>query len=109
MTNDYGFNAYDAAIALVLTRYLISTGEPKSELEKVIGTGDVDGAALSDLLDRATAWAQEGLQIPSERFSNEMQNAVKEALADFSGKRYVQSMDVGFCRFLYDFYHGRIS
>lgn len=63
MTNDYGFNAYDAAIALVLTRYLISTGEPKSELEKVIGTGDVDGAALSELLDRATAWAQEGLQM----------------------------------------------
>ena len=106
---DYGFNAYDAAIALVLTRYLISTGEPKSELEKVIGTGDVDGAALSDLLDRAAASAQAGLQIPSEKFTSKMQSAVKEALIDFSGIRYVQSMDAGFYRFLDDFYHGRIS
>ena len=35
MTNKYDFNAYDTAIALILTRYLSSTGEVKKELSRV--------------------------------------------------------------------------
>ena len=56
MTNKYDFNAYDTAVALILTRYLSSTGEVKKELSRVVGSGTIDGAALSDLLDRAVAW-----------------------------------------------------
>ena len=61
MENRYGFNAYDTVIALVLTQYLKSTGHPKMELAKVVGRGEVDGAALARLLDSAATWAQEGL------------------------------------------------
>ena len=57
MTNKYDFNTYDTAIALILTRYLSSTGEVKKELSRVVGPGTIDGAALADLLDRAAAWS----------------------------------------------------
>ena len=42
---------------------ITKSGKARSVTVKSIGTGDVDGAALSELLDRATAWAQEGLQM----------------------------------------------
>jgi len=108
MGNQYGFNAYDTVIALVLTQYL-KERDHKAELGKVIGTGNVDGAALADLLDRAVRQAREGLNIPSDQLMEEMKQAVEAALTDFSGVRYVQSMDVGFCQFLEDFYHNRIK
>lgn len=41
MTNKYDFNAYDTAIALILTRYLSSTGEVKKELSRVVGIGTI--------------------------------------------------------------------
>lgn len=104
----YNFNEYDTDIALVLTRYLISTGNPKAELKKVIGDGKVDGGALANLLDRAAAWAKPGLEIPSERFTEKMKENVKTALTGFSGRRYVQNMDQGFVEFLEDFYNDRL-
>ena len=81
----------------------------KAELGKVIGTGNVDGTALVDLLNNAVRQAREGLNIASDRLTEEMKQAVKEALTDFSGVRYVQSMDVGFCQFLDEFYHDQIK
>lgn len=109
MTNKYDFNAYDTAIALILTRYLSSTGEVKKELSRVVGIGTIDGAALSDLLDRATAWAEDGLRPSDDPKTVKLMDAVKTVLDGFSGKRYVQSMEVGFCQFLDDFYHDRIK
>ena len=104
----YGFNAYDTVIALVLTEYL-KKRDYKDELGKVVDTGDIDGAALADLLNRAVAWSKGGLNVSSDRYTEEMKQAVDVALTDFSGTRYVQSMDVGFCQFLDDFYHDRIK
>lgn len=109
MTNKYDFSAYDTAIALILTRYLSSTGEVKKELGRVVGSGTIDGAALSDLLDRAAAWAEDGLRPSDDPKTEKLMDAVKTVLDDFSGKRYVQSMDAGFCQFLDDFYHDRIA
>ena len=108
MNNKYGFNAYDTVIALALTEYL-KKRDYKAELGKVVGTGDMDGAALADLLNRAVAWSKGGLNVSSDRYTKEMKQAVEVALTDFSGIRYVQSMDVGFCQFLEDFYHDRIK
>ena len=109
MTNKYDFNAYDTAIALILTRYLSSTGEVKKELSRVVGSGTIDGAALSDLLDRAVTWAEDGLRPSDDPKTEKLIDAVKMVLDGFSGKRYVQSMDAGFCRFLDDFYNDRIK
>ena len=109
MTNKYDFNAYDTAIALILTRYLSSTGEVKKELSRVVDSGTTDGAALSDLLDRAVAWAEDGLNRSDDPKTEKLIDAVKTVLDGFSGKRYVQSMDAGFCRFLDDFYNDRIK
>ena len=81
----------------------------KAELGKVIGTGNVDRAALVDLLNNAVRQAREGLNIASDRLTEEMKQAVKEALTDFSGVRYVQSMDVGFCQCLDEFYYDQIK
>ena len=108
MNNKYDFNAYDTIIALVLTQFL-KERDYKAELGNVIGTGTIDGAALADLLDRAVRQAREGLNIASDRLTEEMRQAVTAALDDFSGVRYVQSMDVRFCQFLDDFYHDRIK
>ncbi len=108
MNNKYGFNAYDTVIALVLTQYLKERNY-KAELGNVIGTGTIDGAALAELLDRAVRQAREGLNMASDRLTEEMRQAVTAALDDFSGARYVQSMDVRFCQFLDDFYHDRIK
>ena len=109
MINKYDFNAYDTAIALILTRYLSSTGEVKTELGKVVGTGTIDGAELSNLLDRAVAWAEEELRPSDDPKTEKVMNAVKTVLDGFLGKRYVQSMETGFCQFLDDFYHDRIK
>ena len=109
MTNKYDFNAYDTAIALILTRYLSSTGEVKKELSRVVGIGTIDGAALADLLDRAAAWAEDGLNRSDDLKTEKLIDAVKMVLDGFSGKRYVQSMDAGFCQFLNDFYNDRIK
>ena len=109
MTNKYDFNAYDTAIALILTRYLSSTGEVKKELSRVVGIGTIDGAALADLLDRAAAWAEDGLNHSDDPKTEKLMDAVKMVLDGFSGKRYVQSMDAGFCQFLNDFYNDRIA
>ena len=109
MTNKYDFNAYDTAVALILTRYLSSTGEVKKELGRVVGTGTIDGTALADLLDRAAAWAEDGLRPSDDPKTEKLIDAVKTVLDGFSGKRYVQSMDAGFCRFLDDFYNDRIA
>ena len=109
MTNKYDFNAYDTAIALILTRYLSSTGEMKKELGRVVGTGTIDGAAFADLLDRAAAWAKEGLKPSDDQKTEKLMDAVKTVLDGFSGKRYVQSMEVGFCQYLDDFYNDRIA
>ena len=109
MTNKYDFNAYDTAVALILTRYLSSTGEVKKELSRVVGSGTIDGAALSDLLDRAVTWAEDGLRPSDDSKTVKLMDAVKTVLNGFSGKRYVQSMDVGFCQFLDDFYNDRIK
>ena len=104
----YDFNAYDTVIALALTEYLKERNY-KAELRNVVETGTVDGAALADLLNRAVAWSKGGLNASSDRYTEEMKQAVNVALTDFSGTRYVQSMDVGFCQFLEDFYHDRIK
>ena len=109
MINKYDFNAYDTAIALILTRYLSSTGEVKKELSRVVGSGTIDGAALSDLLDRAVTWSEDGLRPSDDPKTEKLIDAVKMVLDGFSGKRYVQSMDAGFCRFLDDFYNDRIK
>ena len=109
MTNKNDFNAYDTAVALILTRYLSSTGEVKKELGRVVGSDTIDGAALSDLLDRATAWAEDGLRPSDDPKTVKLMNAVKTVLNGFSGKRYVQSMDAGFCQFLDDFLNDRIK
>jgi len=109
MANKYDFNAYDTAIALILTRYLISTGEVKKELSRVVGPGTIDGAALADLLDRAAVWAEEGLKPSDDPKTEKLIDAVKTVLDGFSGKRYVQSMEAGFCQFLDDFYNDRIK
>jgi len=109
MTNKYDFNAYDTAIALILTRYLSSTGEVKKKLSRIVGSGTIDGAALSDLLDRAVAWAEDGLRPSDDPKTEKLIDAVKMVLDGFSGKRYVQSMDAGFCQFLDDFYNDRTA
>ena len=109
MTNKYDFNAYDTAIALILTRYLSSTGEVKKELGRAVGSGTIDGAALSDLLDRAAAWAEDGLRPSDDPKTEKLIDAVRMVLDGFSGKRYVQSMEVGFFQFLDDFYNDRIA
>ena len=109
MTNKYDFNAYDRAIALILTRYLSSTGEVKKELSRVVGPGTIDGAALADLLDRAAARAEDELNPSDDPKTAKLMDAVKTVLDGFSGKRYVQSMDAGFCQFLDDFYNDRIA
>ena len=109
MTNKYDFNAYDTAVALILTRYLSSTGEVKKELGRVVGTGTIDGTALADLLDRAAAWAEEGIKPSDDPKTEKLMDAVKTVLDGFSGKRYVQSIDAGFCQFLDDFYNDRIK
>lgn len=109
MINKYDFNAYDTAIALILTRSLSSTGEVKMELDKVVGTGTIDGVALSDLLDRAVAWAEEELRPSDDPKTEKLMEEVKTVLNEFSGKRYVQNMEAGFCQFLDDFYHDRIN
>ena len=109
MTNKYDFNAYDTAVALILARYLSSTGEVKKELSRVVGSGTIDGAALSDLLDRAVTWAEDGLRPSDDPKTEKLIDAVKTVLDGFSGKRYVQSIDAGFCQFLDDFYNDRIK
>ena len=109
MTNKYDFNAYDTAVALILTKYLSSTGEVKKELGRVVGSDTIDGAALSDLLDRAAAWAEDGLRPSDDPKTEKLIDAVRMVLDGFSGKRYVQSMEVGFCQFLDDFYNDRIA
>ena len=109
MTNKYDFNAYDTAVALILARYLSSTGEVKKELSRVVGSGTIDGAALSDLLDRAVTWAEDGLRPSDDPKTEKLIDAVKMVLDGFSGKRYVQSIDAGFCQFLDDFYNDRIK
>ena len=106
--NKYDFNAYDTVIALVLTQYLKERGY-KEELEKVIGTGNINGEALADLLNRAAAWASGSLGTSFEPLPAGLSDVVRAALDDFSGVRYVQSMDVGFCQFLDDFYYDRIK
>jgi len=108
MENKYGFNAYDTIIALALTQYLKGRNY-KTELGKVIGTGDVNGAVLADLLDRATEWAKSGFINLSNPMMDQVKKAASDALTGFSGKRYVQSMDAGFCQFLDDYYHDRIK
>lgn len=108
MENRYGFNAYDTVIALVLTQYLKGTGNPKTELAKVVGRGEVDGAALARLLDSAATWAQEGLHEESDPLNDKLTAEIKGALKGFSGTQYVQAMDAGFVEFLNDFYHNRI-
>ena len=75
----------------------------------MVGTGTIYGAALSDLLDRAAAWAEEGLRPSDDPKTEKLMDAVKTVLDGFSGKRYVQSMDAGFCQFLDDFYNDRIK
>ena len=106
--NKYDFNAYDTVIALVLTQYL-KERDYKAELGRVIGTDAIDGAALADLLDRTAAWASGSLTSSFEPLQKGLGDVVNAALTDFSGIRYVQSMDVGFCQFLDDFYHDRIK
>ena len=83
MTNKYDFNAYDTAVALILTRYLSSTGEVKKELSRVVGIGTIDGAALSDLLDRAVAWAEDGLRPSDDPKTEKLIDAVKMVLDGF--------------------------
>ena len=85
------------------------TGEVKKELSRVVGSGTIDGAALSDLLDRAVAWAEDGLRPSDDPKTEKLIDAVKMVLDGFSGKRYVQSMDAGFSQFLNDFYNDRIK
>ena len=96
-------------VALILTRYLSSTGEVKKELSRVVGTGTIDGAVLADLLDRAVTWAEDGLRPSDDPKTEKLIDAVKMVLDGFSGKRYVQSIDAGFCQFLDDFYNDRIK
>ena len=105
----YDFNAYDAVIALVLTRYLKNTGNPKKELKKVIGNGEIEGQELADLLDKAATWAKEGLKPSGEPMNDQLTAEIKNVLNGFSGRQYVQSMDTGFAEFLDDFYHDRIA
>ena len=47
------------------------------ELGKVVGSGTIDGAALSDLLDRAAAWAKKGLRLSDAPKTEKLMNAVK--------------------------------
>ncbi len=86
MTNKYDFNAYDTAVALILTRYLSSTGEVKKELGRVVGTGTIDGTALADLLDRAAAWAEEGIKPSDDPKTEKLMDAVKD-YEDNAGRR----------------------
>lgn len=102
----YNFNAYDTVIALILTQYL-KTKDYKAELGKVVNGREINGPELAKLLDSATAWASTTLIKSPDQLTGQVIEAVKLALEDFSGERYVQSMDAGFAEFLDDFLNDR--
>ncbi len=102
----YNFNAYDTVIALILTQYL-KTKDYKAELGKVVNGREINGPELAKLLDSAAAWASSTLITNPDQLTGQVIEAVKLALEDFSGERYVQSMDAGFAEFLDDFLNDR--
>lgn len=99
--NKYNFNAYDTVIALILTQYL-KERDYKEELERVLSGKEVNGPELSNLLNRSMAWASTRTGESPDPLMGEMIAAVKEVQQNFSGQRYVQSMDAGFAEFLDD-------
>lgn len=106
--NKYNFNAYDTVIALILTQYL-KERDYKEELERVLSGKEVNGPELSNLLNRSMAWASTRTGESPDPLTGEMIAAVKEVQQNFSGQRYVQSMDAGFAEFLDDFLNDRIG
>lgn len=104
----YNFNAYDTIIALILTQYL-KERDYKAELRKVIIGKQVSAPVLAELLDRAAMWASAKICASDDYITENVIEAMKTALQDFSGKRYVQSMDAGFAEFLDDFLNDRIE
>ena len=108
MENKYGFNAYDTIIALVLTQYLKERNY-KVELGKVISGKQVSAPALAELLDRAASTSRTTLITTPDPLMEGIRDVVKSTLTDFSGERYVQSMDAGFAEFLDDFLNDRAN
>lgn len=108
MENKYGFNAYDTVIALILTQYL-KPRDYRAELGKIVDGNHINAPALAELLDAAAVWATETLRTSSDPLMEGIRDAVKNALADFFGEKYVHAMDAGFAEFLDDFYHDRIK
>lgn len=111
MTNaveKYGFNTYDTITALVLTQYL-KERDYKAELGKAISGKQVSAPALAELLDRAALWATTGLADSDEYITENIIEAVRLALEDFSGEEYVHAMDAGFAEFLDDFLNDRVK
>ena len=74
--NKYSFNAYDTVVALALTQYLKTLPQPRTVLRRIVdpkvirldgGAGvplktDVDGVALTELLNRAMEWMKRGVE-----------------------------------------------
>lgn len=113
--NKYGFEPFEAAIALITTRY-ISDHVTKAELGEIINPKvialkdwtpihtEIDAPKLAALLNAARDW----YQTTGRRYDEEMMAGFNEALdqlmADFEGMKYIQTEPVGFYQYLADLY-----
>ena len=115
---DYGFEPFEAVIALIVTQYIKSKPVSKAEMGKIINprvialkdwtpvNTEIDFPALAALLNAARDWYKGSGHSYEEKLTGEMNEAIDQLMTDFDGERYLRTEPVGFYQYLADLYMG---
>ena len=121
--NKYGFEPFEAVIALMVTRY-ISDHVSKAELGAIINprviklnpaakdtkekvqpiSTEIDAPKLIALLNDAKAWYQTAGRGYDDELMAGFNEAVDQLIEDFDGEQYLLTEPVGFYQYLADLY-----
>ena len=115
---NYGFETFEAVIALIVTQYIKSKPVSKAEMGKIINprvialkdwtpvNTEIDFPALAVLLNAARDWYKGSGRSYEEKLTGEMNEAIYQLMADFDGERYLRTEPVGVYQYLADLYMG---
>lgn len=121
--NKYGFEPFEAVIALIVTQYIMKTSVSKAELSRIVNprvirlntasedkaepiSTEIDFPALVALLNAARDWYKGSGRGYEEKLTREMNEAIDQLMEDFDGERYLRTEPMGFYQYLTDLYMG---
>lgn len=105
---DYGFEPFEAVIALIVTQYIKSKPVSKAEMGKIINprvialkdwtpvNTEIGFPALAALLNAARDWYKASGRRYEEKLTGVLNEAIDQLMADFDGERYLRTEPVGF-------------